>query len=145
MSRRYWLNNRPLNPPREWLAYSPNSLSNLSLPSNKKSNFLTYIENYSRGLFLAGAPLTLVFQHKLPHCPKIWNIYSQKWNCAAMFPIYTLMYRWGIYIFPRLVLGRPIMGICKSFTDHECGNWETEHYNSVLETTRLHRFISGNT
>jgi hypothetical protein len=24
---------------------------------------------------------------------------------------------------------------------HECGNWETEHYNSVLEITRPHSFI----
>jgi hypothetical protein len=28
---------------------------------------------------------------------------------------------------------------------HKCRNWETEHYNSVLEITRLHSFISGNT
>jgi hypothetical protein len=28
---------------------------------------------------------------------------------------------------------------------HECGNWETEHYNSVLEIARLYNFISGNT
>jgi hypothetical protein len=28
---------------------------------------------------------------------------------------------------------------------HECGNFETEHYNSVLEITRSHSFISGNT
>ncbi len=28
---------------------------------------------------------------------------------------------------------------------HECGNWETEHYNSVLEITRSRSFISGNT
>jgi hypothetical protein len=28
---------------------------------------------------------------------------------------------------------------------HECGNWETEHYNSVLEIRRPHSFISGNT
>ncbi len=28
---------------------------------------------------------------------------------------------------------------------HECENWETEHYNSVLEITRLRRFIFGNT
>ncbi len=26
---------------------------------------------------------------------------------------------------------------------HECENWETEHYNSVLEITRLRSFISG--
>jgi hypothetical protein len=28
---------------------------------------------------------------------------------------------------------------------HECGNWETEHYNSVLEITWPRSFISGNT
>ncbi len=28
---------------------------------------------------------------------------------------------------------------------HECGNWDTEHYNSVLEITRSLNFISGNT
>ncbi len=28
---------------------------------------------------------------------------------------------------------------------HECGNWETEHYNSVLVRTRLQSFISANT
>jgi hypothetical protein len=28
---------------------------------------------------------------------------------------------------------------------HECGNWETEHYNSVLEIKRPRSFISGNT
>jgi hypothetical protein len=26
----------------------------------------------------------------------------------------------------------------------ECGNWETEHYNYVLERTRPRSFISGN-
>jgi hypothetical protein len=59
-------------------------------------------------------------------------MYSQEWNCAALFPIPTLMYLWAIYIFPGLVylfggskIGR--MGIYK------CGNWETEHYSSILE------------
>ncbi len=28
---------------------------------------------------------------------------------------------------------------------HECGNWETENYNSVLKIMRPHSFISGNT
>ncbi len=28
---------------------------------------------------------------------------------------------------------------------HECGNWETKHYYSVLEITRPCSFISGNT
>ncbi len=28
---------------------------------------------------------------------------------------------------------------------HQCGNWETEHYNSVLEIMRPRSFINGNT
>jgi hypothetical protein len=36
--------------------------------------------------------------------------------------------------------------IFKPLTDnHEHGNWEMEHYNSVLEKRRLRGFISGNT
>jgi hypothetical protein len=39
------------------------------------------------------------------------------------FPIPTHMYLWVIYIFPE------------SFTDTWMWNWETEHYDSVLEIT----------
>ena len=56
-----------------------------------------------------------------------------------------------LYICPGLVclfgcskIGKPILGIRKSLTD-DCGNWETEHYNSVLEITRPRSFISANT
>jgi hypothetical protein len=45
-----------------------------------------------------------------------------------------------------LKIGRPILGIYLNRSQiHECGNWETEHYNSVLEITRLRSFISDNT
>ncbi len=52
---------------------------------------------------------------------------SQKWNCMASFPIPTVMYLWAISQI------------------YEYGNWETEHYNSVLEITRSCSFISVNT
>jgi hypothetical protein len=28
---------------------------------------------------------------------------------------------------------------------HECGNWKTEHFNSMLEIARPRSYISGNT
>ncbi len=75
--------------------------------------------------------------------PKILSMCSQKQNCAALFPVPTFMYLWEIYIFPRSVclvgcrkIGRLILGIYKSLTDTEFGNWDTEHYNSVLEIGR---------
>jgi hypothetical protein len=56
--------------------------------------------------------------------PRIQFMYSQKWNCAASFPIPTFMYLWMIYIFPGLVclfgcskIGRPILKIYKSLID----------------------------
>jgi hypothetical protein len=41
---------------------------------------------------------------------------------------------------PRIGLETLILEIL-----YECRNWETEHYNSVMEIMRLNSFISGNT
>jgi hypothetical protein len=54
--------------------------------------------------------------------------------CAASVPIAT-------YVFGCRKIHRPILEIYKSLTDeiYECSNWETEHFNSVLEIRWLQR------
>ncbi len=82
--------------------------------------------------------------------------YTLHWKSETYIPrnetvrphisISTFMYLWAIFIFPWSVLG-----IDRSWEyincseKHECHNWETEHYNSVLEITRPCSFISRNT
>jgi hypothetical protein len=71
---------------------------------------------------------------------KIPFMYSFSGNWAAIFTFTCL---WAINIFPGSVhifpwgrTGRPILEIYKALTDiYECRNWETEHYNPVLEIT----------
>ncbi len=63
---------------------------------------------------------------------KIRVMYSQKWNCAASLPIFTFMYLWANYIFPRI--GGPIVGIYKSLTETQMWKLGTKPRN----------FISGN-
>ncbi len=43
--------------------------------------------------------------------------------------------RIGPHISLEQNIGRPILEIYESLKIYECGNWETEHYNSVLEIT----------
>ncbi len=56
--------------------------------------------------------------------PKIRSKYSQKWNCAASFPIPAFMFRWAIYIILRSVclfcwrkIGVLIVVVYKSLTE----------------------------
>jgi hypothetical protein len=56
-----------------------------------------------------------------------------------------IYFQGSVCLFGCSKLGRPILGMYKSLTDTLSGNWETEHYNSVLEITRPRSFISGNT
>ncbi len=69
-------------------------------------------------------PIVVYSKTLLMHCIKIRFIYSQKWNCAASFPIPTFMYLWAINIFSRSIclfgcskIERPILGIYESLTD----------------------------
>jgi hypothetical protein len=57
---------------------------------------------------------------------KIRVMYSQKWNCAASFPISTFTSLWVMHIFPppvRLFL----------LQKHECRNWKRGHAVLFLE------------
>jgi hypothetical protein len=65
----------------------------------------------------------------------------------GLFPSSYIYLSVSILYTPRI--GLPIWVQQNRQTDpgsqiHECGNWETEYYNSVLEIKRLRNFIYGN-
>ncbi len=87
------------------------------------------------------------------HCTEnpIYVFWEMK-RCGLIPNSYSHVHLWAIYIFPGSVclfccseIGRPSWKDINRSQIHEYGNWETEHYNSVLEKTRPHSFISGNT
>ncbi len=51
----------------------------------------------------------------------------------------------SVHIFGCSKIDRPILEIINLSQIYECKNWKKEHYNSFLEITRLHGFISRNT
>ncbi len=66
--------------------------------------------------------------YMIPHTvPKIQDKYSQRWNCAASFPISTFLYLWAIYILPRSVR----LFCCIVFSDfigNEAAQFHFEEY-----------------
>ncbi len=94
-------------------------------------------QKYPKYLMLVNRSLTTI--HCKDTVPKIWNKYSQKWNCVASLEIPTFMYLRAINIYPRSVH----LFCCNRWTDHgnihinlshlhECGNWERGHAVSFL-------------
>jgi hypothetical protein len=53
------------------------------------------------------------------------------------------MYPGSVFLFSCNKIGRPILEYINRSQIHECGNWETELYNSVLEITRPQNSNSG--
>ncbi len=113
---------------------------------------------------------SLIFS--LPASSCMFKISDSHSKCHPPINTYAL-YRKSDYVFPEMKLWGlvPNACICEGFIYfpdrsayltaakladrsweyinrsqiHECGNWETDHYNFVLEIRRPHSFISGNT
>ncbi len=88
--------------------------------------------------------------HSKDIVPKIRNKHSQKWNCAALFPIPKFMYLRAIYMFQWSVclffccckIGKPIVEIYKSLRDTWMWKLRTMPRVSFLGIHKLDRLCS---
>jgi hypothetical protein len=62
-------------------------------------------------------------------------MYSFSGNCTASVPISTFINIYSVHILSFSRIDRPILKYINLSQIYECRNWETVHYNSVLEIT----------
>ncbi len=78
-----------------------------------------------------------------PHCTENPFYVFPEMKLRGLVPISYIHVSVSYLYVPRI--GLPIWEDMNRSKIHECGNLETEHYNSVLEISRPHSFLFGNT